>query len=191
MYLFIYLFFTAAFRTCGSDEFTCRNAKCIRKIYHCDGEDDCGDGSDELAKDCATEAPTCSGTQFHCKSGHQCIPYEHVCNKQIDCDDSSDEPAHCHVNECAKVETNQCEHKCVDTLTGFYCECTDGYELAKDGKACKDINECVVKPEVCSQYCFNTPGSYYCKCNETFYERELDGRTCKRKDCKCYHVCFV
>ncbi|KFM82299.1 Low-density lipoprotein receptor-related protein 2, partial [Stegodyphus mimosarum] len=169
------------FRTCTDEEFTCRNAKCIRKMYHCDGEDDCGDGSDELAKDCATEAPTCSGAQFRCKNG-QCIPYERVCNKQIDCDDSSDEPAHCHVDECAKVETNQCEHKCVNTLTSFYCECNEGYELAKDGKACRDINECVVKPEVCSQYCFNTPGSYYCKCNETYYERELDGRTCKRKD---------
>ncbi|XP_015909717.1 low-density lipoprotein receptor-related protein 2 isoform X1 [Parasteatoda tepidariorum] len=171
------------FRTCNDEEFTCRNAKCIRKMYHCDGEDDCGDGSDELAKDCATEAPKCAKNEFKCKSG-QCIPLERVCNKVVDCDDSSDEPAHCHVDECSKVETNQCEHKCVNTLTGFYCECTEGYELAKDGKACKDIDECVVKPEVCSQYCFNTPGSYYCKCNETYYERELDGRTCKRKDNK-------
>lgn len=37
-------------------------------------------------------------------------------------------------------------------------------------------------PGVCSQYCSNTPGSYYCKCNETYYEREPDEHTCKRKD---------
>lgn len=169
------------FRNCSSEEFTCRNAKCIRKSYHCDGEDDCGDGSDELEKDCKKEETTCSGAQFRCKSG-QCIPYERVCNKQQDCSDGSDEPAHCNVDECAKVELNQCEHKCVNTLTSFYCECNEGYELLKDGKACADINECQVKPSVCSQYCVNSPGSYFCKCNQTYYDREFDGRTCKRKD---------
>ncbi|XP_013773508.1 low-density lipoprotein receptor-related protein 2-like isoform X2 [Limulus polyphemus] len=169
------------FPTCSAEEFSCRNAKCIRKTYQCDGEDDCGDGSDESADECTTEEPTCSGAQFLCKSG-MCIDYERVCNKQEDCDDGSDEPPHCNVDECAKVESNQCEHKCVNTLTGFYCECNEGYQLMKDGKACQDINECTEKGGICSQYCFNTPGSYYCKCNDTYYERELDSHKCKRKD---------
>ncbi|XP_067141896.1 low-density lipoprotein receptor-related protein 2 isoform X5 [Centruroides vittatus] len=169
------------FRACTSEEFTCRNTKCIRKIYHCDGDDDCGDNSDELPTDCVTEEATCSGAQFKCKNG-QCIPYERVCNKQRDCTDGSDEPAHCNVDECEKVESNQCEHKCVNTLTGFYCECNAGYKLMSDGKACRDINECITGPSVCSQYCFNTPGSYYCKCNETYYERLIDGHSCKRRD---------
>ena len=169
------------FRTCSPEEFSCLNSKCIKKTYLCDGEDDCGDASDENAPQCKTEVTTCSGSQFRCKNG-QCIPYERVCNKQIDCDDMSDEPAHCHVDECAKVELNQCEHKCVNTLTSFYCECNEGYRLMKDGKACEDIDECSQVKGKCSQYCFNTPGSYYCKCNETYYERELDGHVCKRRD---------
>ena len=36
--------------TCESDEWACSNAKCIRSSWKCDGEDDCGDNSDE--KDC-------------------------------------------------------------------------------------------------------------------------------------------
>ena len=169
------------FRTCSSEEFSCTNSKCIKKTYLCDGEDDCGDGSDESAPQCKTEVTTCSGAQFRCKTG-QCIPYERVCNKQVDCDDMSDEPGHCHVDECAKPELNQCEHKCVNTLTGYYCECNEGYRLMKDQKACEDIDECSQVKGKCSQYCYNTPGSYYCKCNETYYERELDGHVCKRRD---------
>ncbi|RWS26517.1 low-density lipoprotein receptor-related protein 2-like protein, partial [Leptotrombidium deliense] len=142
------------FRNCTKEEFSCNNAKCIKKTYLCDGEDDCGDNSDETAAQCKTEAATCSGAQFRCKNG-QCIPYERVCNKHTDCEDNSDEPPHCHVDECAKVETNQCEHKCVNTLTGFYCECNEGYKLMKDGKACEDIDECTQQKGRCSQYCFN------------------------------------
>jgi hypothetical protein len=36
------------YKTCSSKEFTCQNFKCIRNQYRCDGEDDCGDHSDEV-----------------------------------------------------------------------------------------------------------------------------------------------
>lgn len=39
------------FRTCTPDEFSCRNAKCIRKTYLCDGEDDCGMNCDAIGRD--------------------------------------------------------------------------------------------------------------------------------------------
>ena len=32
---------------CGDGEFQCMNRKCVKKIFYCDGEDDCGDLSDE------------------------------------------------------------------------------------------------------------------------------------------------
>lgn len=54
--------------------------------------------------------------------------------------------------------------------------------LMADGKACEDVNECKEVPGVCSQNCFNTPGSYSCKCDRTYYDREPDGHTCKRRD---------
>ncbi len=33
--------------TCAIGQFVCRNKNCIKKQWKCDGEDDCGDTSDE------------------------------------------------------------------------------------------------------------------------------------------------
>uniref|UniRef100_A0A673KVB5 Low-density lipoprotein receptor-related protein 2-like n=1 Tax=Sinocyclocheilus rhinocerous TaxID=307959 RepID=A0A673KVB5_9TELE len=70
-------------------------------------------------------------------------------------------------------------YNCVDTQTGYYCSCRDGYKLMPDGKACEDIDECKEEPGVCSQVCENAVGSFYCKCAPG-YLREPDGRTCRQ-----------
>ena len=32
---------------CSKEQFTCQNKKCIEQYFLCDGNDNCGDGSDE------------------------------------------------------------------------------------------------------------------------------------------------
>ncbi len=99
-----------------------------------------------------------------------------------DCPNGSDEPLHCGVNECARIEDNQCGHKCVDTKDSYKCECNPGFKLMADGKACEDVDECAEIPGACSQQCVNSVGSYSCKCHPDFYIREPDGKNCKRID---------
>lgn len=44
------------------------------------------------------------------------------------------------VNECESILTNNCEHKCRDTITSFVCECDPGYKLQTDKKSCEGMS---------------------------------------------------
>ena len=37
---------------CSENKFVCQNAKCIPSVFVCNGEDDCGDNSDEEVNSC-------------------------------------------------------------------------------------------------------------------------------------------
>lgn len=42
---------------CSKDQFSCSNEACVKQQFVCDGEDDCGDNSDEQEDCCKLLQP--------------------------------------------------------------------------------------------------------------------------------------
>lgn len=51
-FFFCHLFIFPGGNICRADEFLCNNSLCKLHFWVCDGEDDCGDNSDEVAEMC-------------------------------------------------------------------------------------------------------------------------------------------
>lgn len=95
-YFFTFEFvFPLATHQCETHQWQCANKRCIPESWQCDGEDDCGDQSDEAPTHCSTRI--CRPGQFKCRNG-RCIPQSWKCDVDDDCGDNSDEP----LEECSK-----------------------------------------------------------------------------------------
>ncbi|XP_033629026.1 low-density lipoprotein receptor-related protein 2-like [Asterias rubens] len=66
---------------------------CIPPEWRCDGDNDCGDHSDENVDYCR-ETP-CPSTMIKCADSFRCISGTSYCNGVRNCADGSDEPAEC------------------------------------------------------------------------------------------------
>ncbi|KAL0168555.1 hypothetical protein M9458_036777, partial [Cirrhinus mrigala] len=88
-----------------------------------------------------------------------------------------------------------CLHACVNTAGGYRCTCPAGYNLTRDGRNCKDIDECGTRQNNCTreQLCINTYGGFQCikvECpqirNATYVKTSplnpcpVDSRTCSQ-----------
>jgi low-density lipoprotein receptor-related protein 1 (alpha-2-macroglobulin receptor) len=86
--------FVVAVTQCTRNQFECSNKRCIPYVWRCDGDDDCGDKSDEPSN-CTTAA--CPDNYLKCISTGRCVPTSWRCDGDRDCGDTdpSDEPDDC------------------------------------------------------------------------------------------------
>jgi len=170
-------------RECPAPNIRCNDTErtCIPARHFCDGEHDCLDGSDEVGCGIALEQHECKASEgmFACKAKNlydtsiMCLHTDQLCDGLPHCPAGDDEGEFCGKKECEKYG---CDQKCMQLATGPSCYCSAGYTLAKDGKSCQDVDECL-QFGACSQLCHNTKGSYECACTEGYV---LDGTTaCK------------
>ncbi|XP_041929828.1 low-density lipoprotein receptor-related protein 3 [Alosa sapidissima] len=103
---------------CQADEFLCGNGKCVPRSWRCNGQDECGDQTDE--RSCAappTDAPfdLCPRGSLACRLGPttRCLPPERRCDGTSDCPDGTDELA-CAPDPASDPAT------CVQHLRSFY-----------------------------------------------------------------------
>ncbi|XP_054713925.1 hemicentin-1-like [Uloborus diversus] len=84
----------------------------------------------------------------------------------IDIDECDDHAALCHYTQI-----------CINTYGSYHCSCFRGFYSEGAGKPCKDINECLQRPNPCSYICNNLPGDYECVCTPGL-KRLPDKKTC-------------
>ena len=63
-----------SFRRCPENHFKCGNEKCVPAVWVCDGDNDCGDGSDE--------SEDCPGRECHPATLFKVVARSMVCEGQ-------------------------------------------------------------------------------------------------------------
>ncbi|XP_029449326.1 thrombomodulin [Rhinatrema bivittatum] len=139
------------------------------------------------AWDCRAEAGGCQG---ECQVGYAGSPPRCSCaaGERLGADGRSCSPPP------GPCDTSPCQHLCVPHAGRFTCMCHEGFELAGDGRTCRDVDDCALTPGVCEHRCTNTEGSFACACFEGY--EMVDGKCEDIDECfdpavemTCQHEC--
>lgn len=169
---------------CSEGHYTCNNHLCIPNIWRCDGDNDCGDYSDE--SNCGVT--TCGASQFTCKNG-KCILRHWQCDSDNDCGDNSDE-IDCSYPSCA-ADQFQCKNgRCISKrwVCDFEDDCRDG----SDEEGCSTpIPACGANEFRCNSTNMCLPLSWLCDndndCPDHSDEANCGNSSCQSWQFQCAH----
>ncbi|KAG5337450.1 SORL protein, partial [Acromyrmex charruanus] len=164
--------------TCSSNQFACNNNVCIPEFWKCDGDNDCGDNSDEIQCNRAT----CSPNNFECDD-NKCIPKYWVCDLDRDCKDGKDE-MNCTYSNCTETQFRCLNGRCISHR--WRCDGEDDCRDSSDEQNCtKNIqpNTCRADEIVCKTDHTCIPTSWKCD-GEPDCEDGADEKDCNNMVCE-------
>ncbi|XP_014221695.1 sortilin-related receptor-like [Trichogramma pretiosum] len=143
--------------SCAVNQFACDSGACIPEFWKCDGDNDCGDHSDEAQ----CHRAKCQPNTFSCDID-KCIPKYWVCDLDKDCKDGRDE-INCTYMKCNdnqfRCENGRCisprwlcdgEDDCRDNSDEKNCTTAVPANTCKsDEISCKSDGNCVPKTWKC------------------------------------------